>query len=51
MVRVALLGMAHVHAGGYAQAVQRSPDAEITCVWDDDPQRGRPTAEQYGCRT
>ena len=48
MVRVALLGMAHVHAGGYAQAVQRSPDAEITCVWDGDPQRGRPAAEQYG---
>src|SRR5437763_3957088 len=48
MVRVALLGMAHVHAGGYAQSVQRNPDAEITCVWDDDPERGRPAAEQYG---
>jgi 1,5-anhydro-D-fructose reductase (1,5-anhydro-D-mannitol-forming) len=48
MVRVALLGMAHVHAGGYAQSVQRNPDATITCVWDDDPERGRPAAEQYG---
>jgi len=48
MVRVALLGMAHVHAGGYAQSVQRNADATITCVWDDDPERGRPAAEQYG---
>jgi predicted dehydrogenase len=40
--------MAHVHAGGYAQSVQRNPDATITCVWDDDPERGRPAAEQYG---
>jgi 1,5-anhydro-D-fructose reductase (1,5-anhydro-D-mannitol-forming) len=48
MVRVALLGMAHVHAGGYARQVQQNPDAEITCVWDDDAERGRPAAEQYG---
>jgi 1,5-anhydro-D-fructose reductase (1,5-anhydro-D-mannitol-forming) len=48
MVRVALLGMAHVHARGYAESVQKNPDATITCVWDDDPQRGQPAAEQYG---
>lgn len=48
MVRVAMLGMAHVHAAGYGQGVQRNPDAQITCVWDDDPERGRPAAEQYG---
>ncbi len=48
MVRVALLGMAHVHARGYAQNVHQHPDARITCVWDDDPERGRPYAEQYG---
>jgi predicted dehydrogenase len=48
MVRVALLGMAHVHARGYAENVQKNADAQITCVWDDDPERGRPAAEQYG---
>jgi 1,5-anhydro-D-fructose reductase (1,5-anhydro-D-mannitol-forming) len=48
MVRVALLGMAHVHARGYAENVQKNPDARITCVWDDDPARGQPVAEQYG---
>jgi predicted dehydrogenase len=48
MVRVALLGMAHVHARGYAENVHKNPDATITCVWDDDPERGQPAAQQYG---
>lgn len=46
MVRLAMLSMAHVHANGYAQAVQRNPDAQIACVWDDDPARGRPAAKK-----
>jgi predicted dehydrogenase len=46
--RIALLSFAHVHAHGYAQGVQRHPEAEIVCVWDDDPARGRPAAERYG---
>jgi predicted dehydrogenase len=46
MVRVAMLSMAHVHAMGYAQQVQKNPDAEIACVWDDDPARGRPAARK-----
>lgn len=47
MVRVALLSMAHVHAIGYANQVQKNPDAEIACVWDDDPARGRPAAKRF----
>ncbi|HTE19075.1 MAG TPA: Gfo/Idh/MocA family oxidoreductase, partial [Armatimonadota bacterium] len=46
MVRLAMLSMAHVHAMGYAQAVRKNPDAEIACVWDDDPARGRPAAKK-----
>jgi predicted dehydrogenase len=46
MVRLAMLSMAHVHAHGYAQGVLRNPDAEIACVWDDDPARGRPAARK-----
>jgi predicted dehydrogenase len=47
-VRVGLAGMAHVHAGGYADHVARAKDrARITCVWDDDPQRGRPVADAF----
>jgi 1,5-anhydro-D-fructose reductase (1,5-anhydro-D-mannitol-forming) len=44
MVRTALLSMAHVHAMGYARALQRHPEAEIVCVWDDDAARGRTAA-------
>jgi len=44
MIRVAMLSMAHVHAMGYGQQVKRSADAEIACVWDDDPARGRAAA-------
>ena len=48
MVRVAMLSMAHVHAAGYAAQLQKNPDAEIVCVWDDDPARGRPAAAKLG---
>jgi predicted dehydrogenase len=46
--RIALLSFAHVHANGYAQGVQRHPDAEIVCVWDDSEARGKPAAERFG---
>jgi predicted dehydrogenase len=46
--RIACLSFAHVHAHGYAQGVQRNPDAEIVAVWDDSEARGRPAAERYG---
>jgi 1,5-anhydro-D-fructose reductase (1,5-anhydro-D-mannitol-forming) len=45
--RIACLSFAHVHAHGYAQGVERHPDAEIVCVWDDSEARGRPAAERY----
>jgi 1,5-anhydro-D-fructose reductase (1,5-anhydro-D-mannitol-forming) len=46
--RIALLSFAHVHANGYAQGVERHPEAQIVCVWDDDSARGRPAAERFG---
>ncbi|MCC6446193.1 MAG: Gfo/Idh/MocA family oxidoreductase [Armatimonadetes bacterium] len=46
-VRIAMLSMAHVHAGGYARQVADNPEAEMVCIWDDDPQRGKPAAEQW----
>src|SRR5437763_8999169 len=48
MIRVAMLSMAHVHAMGYGQQVKRNADAEIACVWDDDPARGRAAAGKLG---
>lgn len=48
MLKVSLLGMAHVHANGYARHLADHPEAEIHCVWDDDPARGKAAAAQFG---
>jgi predicted dehydrogenase len=48
MLRIAMLSFAHVHANGYADQVQKHAEAEITCLWDDDPERGKAASERYG---
>jgi len=48
MLGVCMLSFAHVHANGYAQRVANHPEAEIRCIWDDDPERGRAASERWG---
>lgn len=48
MVRILMLSKWHVHAEDYAKTVAAQPDAEITCVWDDDVERGSKWAESLG---
>jgi len=48
MLRTALLSFAHVHANGYAEHVAKHAEAEIQCIWDDDPDRGKAAAEKFG---
>ncbi len=48
MLRIAMLSFAHVHANGYAQHVVNHPEAEIKCIWDDDPVRGATASEKFG---
>ena len=48
MLKIALLSFAHVHANGYARQVNENPDAEIQCIWDDDPVRGETASERVG---
>lgn len=48
MLRVAMLSGWHAHAKGYAKAVQGMDDADITLVWDEDPERGKAWAEELG---
>lgn len=45
---VAAIGFWHVHAGDYARAAQNHPGTTLVAVWDDDPERGRAAAEQFG---
>jgi 1,5-anhydro-D-fructose reductase (1,5-anhydro-D-mannitol-forming) len=47
MLRIAMLSFAHVHARGYAQRVVDHPEAQIQCIWDDDPERGKAASEQW----
>jgi len=48
MVNVLMLSKWHVHADGYASAIRLQPDAKITCVWDEDAQRGQKWADELG---
>ncbi len=47
-IGVAVLGFWHVHAGDYAKLAQAHPDTELVAVWDDDPDRGRAGARDFG---
>ena len=44
-ITVAVLGFWHVHAAEYAAQVRQHPDTQLVAVWDDDPARGRASAE------
>ena len=41
MVNVLMLSKWHVHAEGYAKTIMAQPDAKVTCIWDDDAERGK----------
>ena len=45
MLRIAMLSKWHVHAENYAQFIQDQPDAQISCVWDEDAVRGKAWGE------
>ena len=48
MLRFAMISKWHVHAKGYAEFVQKQPDACITCEWDEAAARGAAWAESLG---
>jgi len=47
MLNVAMLSKWHVHAEGYAREIKKY-GANITCVWDEDAQRGAAWAKELG---
>lgn len=47
-IRVAVLSFWHVHAGDYTRRTIEHPDTELVTIWDDDVERGKSAAEQYG---
>lgn len=48
VVRCAILSFAHGHAHGYAGVLAGLPDAVLVVIADDNSERGKAAAEQYG---
>ncbi len=48
MVNILMASKWHVHAPDYARVVSQQPDAKITCVWDDEIERGKAWAAELG---
>lgn len=49
-IRFGILSFAHYHANFWAQAMNEAADATLVGIWDDNPERGKEAAEQYGTR-
>ena len=47
-MKIAVVGAWHVHTMEYATAIQKNPNAELCCLWDDNEERGKATAEKLG---
>ena len=46
-IAMGILSTAHVHTGTYAGLLSRREDVDFVGVADEDPERGRETAEEY----
>ncbi|MGP0587217.1 Gfo/Idh/MocA family protein [Paenibacillus timonensis] len=47
-IRIGMISYWHVHAWDYTKEALAHPDAEITAVWDENPERGKEQAEKLG---
>ncbi len=47
-MKIAVVGGWHVHTMEYATAIQKNPQAELCCLWDDNQERGKAIAEKLG---
>ena len=48
MVNLALIGAWHVHTQGFVEEALKTGTAKLNVVWDDDQERGKAFAEQFG---
>ena len=47
-VRIGVLSHAHGHAGTYCHIMQDFADVDLIACWDDNEERGRQAAQQFG---
>ncbi len=48
MIRLGILSFAHLHAHSYAANIGALAGCELVAIYDDDSERGRTAAKQYG---
>jgi len=48
VIKVAILSFWHVHAGEYAEEVNKHSGTQLVAVWDELPERGKKEAEERG---
>lgn len=48
MLKIAMLSSWHVHALEYAQRFNEREDAVVTCVWDEEVEKGQAFADEIG---
>ncbi|AZN42592.1 Gfo/Idh/MocA family protein [Paenibacillus albus] len=47
-MRIGIISFAHMHAWSYAHAIKRHPNAELVGIADDDAERGKRMADEFG---
>ncbi len=47
-MNIAIISYWHVHAEGYTKEILEKTDSKVTAVWDEDENRGRKYAQQFG---
>ena len=50
-IRFAQLSFWFSHARGICNTAKTHPNVDLTCIWDDDAERGKAAAEQFGLNT
>ena len=48
---VYMLSKWHVHAAGYARELIAMDDVNVTCIWDEDAERGAAWARNWAWRS
>lgn len=49
MLKVGFISSWHVHTADYARELRESNKGSIVAMWDEDAERGKAWAEEYGC--
>jgi predicted dehydrogenase len=47
-IGIGIASFAHGHVNAYAHQIRTFPDAQLTACWDDDEERGRKNAADFG---